>query len=312
MILGIDTSHWQGVMDFPKAVSAGAKYNISRAGSINNVTGACYTDYQFPNNKYAYEHIPSGFYWYFRPNHDPNKQADYFSNLAAQSKQGPLTIDVEEQGGCTPEQMRDAVAKFIGRVYANTGIWCDIYTRATVWNPHSRLIDGVYVKAGVAESALWPRLNLHIARYGVTQPWWVGTMYKPRDWNTWLFWQFSADGNGRGPEFGATGSKSIDLNYFNGDESMLASHFMVQPFPPVPAEPEPVTFPRIARVVSPVTQRRSYSTDAAAFGLIPSGIEIRVHGTKTVGADEWAWLHPDQLSWCAVVYRGKKYLEWVT
>ena len=41
---------------------------------------------------------------------------------------------------------------------------------------------------------------------------------KPRDWDSWVFWQFSADGNGRGPEFGAQ-SASIDLNYFNGDET---------------------------------------------------------------------------------------------
>ena len=37
-------------------------------------------------------------------------------------------------------------------------------------------------------------------------------------WQSWTFWQFSADGNGQGPKYGASGSQAIDLNRFNGDE----------------------------------------------------------------------------------------------
>jgi GH25 family lysozyme M1 (1,4-beta-N-acetylmuramidase) len=309
MILGIDTSHWQGVMNYPKAVSSGARFNISRAGSINNITGNCYTDYQFPNNKYAHEHLPSGFYWFFRPNHDPYKQADYFCNLSLQTKRAPLTADAEVQGGCTPEQFRDSLAKFVGRIYANVGIWCEMYTRATVWNPHSRLVNGVYVKAGVAESALWPRLNLHIARYGVSQPWWTGTMYKPRDWNTWLFWQFSADGNGRGAEFGA-GSNSIDLNYFNGDEVALRNHFFYDDAQPVPAP----DWPRV--VISRGDSRPlryAPDPDAAWHGNQPAGVRVLVYAEKTVNGDQWLRLTPpgEREIWTARIYQGYELMRFV-
>ena len=246
-IQGIDTSVWQGVMDFLKAVAAGARFNISRAGSINNVTGICYPDGQWPNNKFAGKYIPTGYYWFFRPNHDPVRQADFFTGLTKTALPGPLVIDVETQAGLTPEQFAGAIEKFINRVYSNTMQWCTIYTRTTVWNPYSVLVNGVYVPAGVAELPLWSKLKLWIARYGVDVPW-VGTTdkYKPRDWNTWTMHQYSADGNNRGPEFGAK-SASIDLNWFNGTELEFASYFglAVPPFPHVPA-PDPKVIIRAA------------------------------------------------------------------
>jgi len=202
---------------------SGARFGLIRAGSINNITGVCYTDYQYPNNVTAApEHMPVGYYWYFRGNKDANKQADYLSSLLRDYRSPAIFADVEEQAGLTPEALRDSVAKFIGRIHANLGVWAGIYTRATVWNLYS--YGDPPKRGGVAESALWPRLKLWVARYGVNQPWVYGSKYKVRDWNNWNIWQFSADGNGLGRKFGAD-SGSIDLNYFNGDEKNLAEFF---------------------------------------------------------------------------------------
>jgi GH25 family lysozyme M1 (1,4-beta-N-acetylmuramidase) len=44
--LGVDVSHWQKRMDWQKAKDAGAEYAFIRAGSINNITGVCYTCFQ--------------------------------------------------------------------------------------------------------------------------------------------------------------------------------------------------------------------------------------------------------------------------
>jgi GH25 family lysozyme M1 (1,4-beta-N-acetylmuramidase) len=223
MILGCDVSKWQGKMNWKQAVSSGAEYGKIRAGSINNITGVCYEDYQLQNNLHAAESIlPIGFYWYFRGNHDPIKQADYYSELVQWSLSRVMWADVEEQGGLTPERLRDSIAKFVGRIYSNLGVWPGIYTRSTVWNPYS--YGDPPKRGGVAESALWPKLSLWIARYGVSSPWVYGSRYKPRDWSTWNFWQFSADKNGRGREFGAD-SDDIDLNWFNGDRRELDLFF---------------------------------------------------------------------------------------
>ena len=50
MLNGIDISHWQKKMDWAKAKAAGVQFAIIRAGSVDNATGVCYTDYEFENN----------------------------------------------------------------------------------------------------------------------------------------------------------------------------------------------------------------------------------------------------------------------
>ena len=72
------------------------------------------------------------------------------------------------------------------------------------------------------------RYPLWIANYGVAQP------LVPRPWaaNEWLFWQFTATGDG--PFYGVE-SLEIDLNYFNGDAEAFAQRFKV----PVPTDPIP-------------------------------------------------------------------------
>ena len=60
----------------------------------------------------------------------------------------------------------------------------------------------------------------------------------PRPWTTneWLFWQFTASGDG--PAYGVE-SLEIDLNYFNGDAQGFAQRFGV-PVPPDPTPPDPI------------------------------------------------------------------------
>ena len=91
-----------------------------------------------------------------------------------------------------------------------------IYTRGYYWNDY------------IASRSLWPLLDLAIARYtSKPEPW--GNpgdedKLRPRDWREWLFWQWSADGNGRGAEFGAQ-SNSIDLDYYNGSQDDFDDEF---------------------------------------------------------------------------------------
>jgi len=82
-----------------------------------------------------------------------------------------------------------------------------IYTRGTFWNPN------VGNPIWASDYLLWA------ARYSntLTGPWSDGR-YRPLPWNMWAFWQWSADKNGRGAEFGAE-SRDIDLNRFNGSLS---------------------------------------------------------------------------------------------
>lgn len=214
MLLGIDVSRWQGEMDWYKTLSAGAKFAYIRAGSCQSADGVCYTDHQFERNAaIAANYLPIGFYWYFRPNWSPTTQAQYFVGLIGLKKWSlPPVIDVECQGGCNPEQIRGAIKIFLYQIYHYLDTDCVIYTRGEWWN------------RCVADDEAWSDLALWVARYTtLPQPWGNPDdkeCLKPRNWSAWTIWQFSADGNGRGKEFGAK-SESIDLDWYFGDEKQF-------------------------------------------------------------------------------------------
>ncbi len=230
MILGIDVSKWNLEMNWSIAKAAGAKFAFVRAGSISTAA-ACYTDRQFIRNaRIAPEYMPIGFYWYFRPQFNAEKQADYFCELIQQKdyKLQPV-LDLETDGYETPAQITKSAGDFALRVNQNLGVLPILYSR------------GAWLNQYTVPDPLLKILNLWIARYtskkkpwGNILPWpdWPGV--KPRDFNEWLFWQFSAKGNGRGKEFGATATGaaiSMDLNYYNGTQEELDRYAGVEEEP---------------------------------------------------------------------------------
>lgn len=220
-VLGIDVSKWQGQMDWAQACEAGARFAFLRAGSIDAVYAQCYEDYQWARNSViAPRFMPCGCYWYFRPNLNPAKQANFYLELVrGKDFKLPLVADVEEAGGLNSTQVALNLALFIETIHALTGKYPLIYTRGEWWNSH------------VADSPLWDKCGLWIARYhpSLSGPWADGK-YKPRDWSEWRFWQFSADGNNRGHEFGAE-SDDICLDYFNGAEADFRAYLGEAPQP---------------------------------------------------------------------------------
>ena len=220
--LGIDVSKWQGEMDWGKADSAGAKFAFIRAGSITATGGVPYTDYQFETNaRIAHDYMPVGFYWYFRPQWDAAAQAEYFCNLIKDKRWLlPPVLDLESSWGMGPVEITEAAKIFITEVYVRLGFWCLLYSRALWLNDYT------------VSDAIWDFVELWVARYADLDGPWSDGYCIPRDFDDWRFWQFSAGGNGRGPEFGAE-SKSIDLDYFNGDKNAFDKYLGASyPAPP--------------------------------------------------------------------------------
>ena len=210
-------------MDWYKCRAAGAKFAFIRAGSITQDGGYPYTDYQFERNAtLAPDYFPVSYFWYFRPQWDSCLQANYFADLVEWAGQRhrpykiPLVVDVETDGGLSPEGVASSLVNLIQRLYARLDSWPMIYTRSSFWNDN------------VGFDPMWEYLDLYIARYIDLPGPWADGHYKPRDWANWVFWQFSADGNGRGGEFGAQ-SGSIDLDYFNGDEASFSLYAGASP-----------------------------------------------------------------------------------
>jgi lysozyme len=258
---GIDVSKWQVIMSWHKARSAGARFAFIRAGSIST-GGQCYKDYQFDrNSEIAPEFMPVGYYWYFRPQFDPAAQAAYFCNLIKDKPQSlPPVLDLENVGypRCSPAKITRVAKVFAAEVFNRLNKWVLLYSRA-MWLNENTLTDGI-----------WELMDLWIARYkpGLSSPWSDNTCI-PRDWDDWKFWQHSAGGNGRGAEFGAQ-SKSIDLNYFNGDLAAFESYLGI-------------SAPRLVRVTAPLAVSVRSGPGGAAIGATWRGAEWKVNGLSGNG-----------------------------
>src|SRR3972149_9860511 len=119
-VLGVDVSHWQAKrdvvpvvhMDWEKCKQAGAQFAYIRAGSVTQYSGENYFDFEFEYNTQAISGLmPFGYYWYFRPQHDPIGQANYFIDLIeGKDWRLPPVVDVEHTGGDLPRKGSDALS----------------------------------------------------------------------------------------------------------------------------------------------------------------------------------------------------------
>src|SRR3990167_670837 len=174
-VLGVDVSHWQAKrdvvpvvhMDWEKCKQAGAQFAYIRAGSITQNSGENYFDFEFEYNTQAVSVLmPFGCYWYFRPQHDPIGQANYFIDLIeGKDWRLPPVVDVETTGGLGASAIAIRLASFCEYVWENIGEWPMIYTRGSFWNPTSS-------GPGVGDHPLWASLDLWVARYAnLPEPW---------------------------------------------------------------------------------------------------------------------------------------------
>lgn len=329
----IDVSKWQSDINVGKMLGAGTKAMYIRAGGTDRNTGASYTDRRFRENAEKFsERIPVGYYYFFYPHFDGAKQAKYFCNLLKSVTWNlPPAIDVESNPrNVSKSRMQTEIKKFLDTVEAELGIKGVIYTRATFWNPN------VGAPAWASDYKLW------IALYSNTlsHPWAnnPNSIYRPRPWTDWWLWQYSADQNGRGPEFGVA-TRGIDINRVNMTEDEFykfakwgtgavedSAHAVDDT--PLPADDEPVTEDPPLVIEPPQSKypykgflRRGYSAlrlrsrptthEKNTVGAIKRGYSFLVYEEKQLGDDLW-WLIelPDgTVGWGARRYNGISYLE---
>ena len=110
-------------------------------------------------------------------------------------------------------------------------------------------------------------------------------------WDDWTFWQYSADNNNRGKEFGVD-ARDIDLNWFKGSyDELLAWLGVGAPEP----EEEDVLFR--AKCVTPALNVRSGSSTAyPVVGSLREGDEVSVYevasnGWYRIGVGRWVSGH---------------------
>jgi lysozyme len=200
MILGVDVSEYQGQMNWQKCKAAGAEFGYFRVG-----VGPDAIDDEFEvNRENAPEYLPTGGYWAYNPAWPGAGQADLFCDALStwEWKLRPW-IDVELLGGVSAATRTKGLEDFVCRMIQRLRVLPIIYTRAEWFN------------ANLLRRMLWGCCDLAVARYCYLDHPWGDGKCKPKDWTDFLFWQYSADGNGKGAMYGAE-SDDIDLDCYKG------------------------------------------------------------------------------------------------
>ena len=330
-VTGADISTWQRrpneEMDFSLLVSR-----------INFLWIRClYAGYEDGDFRYymgkmeEHPNLPYGFYQFLKVKESNTALKNQFEKLKAiinEFGMPPMGImlDVEQNpDGLNKTEFGNQLAKYLNWCYAEWGEdKVTIYTRTTFW-------DGVLqgYKTDYPKKA-----KLFIARY-ITS---IATPVDlniglPRDWKDlnnlpygirWVMWQFSADGNGLGDNFGCH-SSAIDLIRFNGDYQDFRVLFGVYPMketnilggdpvdpPPPPEEPELQEFiiHKAKCITGALNVRKGPSIGYAVVEKLYNNEVAEVLEEK-IDSYENIWVRIGLNQWSAMKYYNNVYLEYL-
>ena len=286
---GIDVSYWQKVINWEKAKSQVISFAFIRASH-----GASYVDpYLMINlDETARLAIPRGLYHYLKPLENIAQQAQLFARLVnASTTELYCTLDLEENGGLKPAEYEARIHSFV-QVFQNQSTKpIMIYTRASFFNTSVPLTNWAW------------KLPLWIANWtSSNQP------LLPREWSShgqsWLFWQYSANGNGLGAQYGVA-TKNVDLDRFNGNPQEFSQKFNLDATQPPPPVPVPSTELQMEVMEPALNIRTGPGIKFPVIGTLKQGDVVSVIDLD--GYEVWVKIKEGQ--WVAARYNGQDLLK---
>lgn len=193
---GIDVSHHQGQIDWRKVHQSGIKFAF-----IKTTEGLTLKDSMFHTNWSGAraQKLLCGAYHFFRPQFDPESQAQHFLDvLDFDHGELPPTLDVEVNAEVSPDDLIARAQRWLEVVETELGCQAILYTGSSFWRTTLKN-SNVF-----AEHPLW------IAHY-TSAP----NPIVPSAWPRWTFWQYSQTGKVEGI------AGNVDLNKFNGTMAEL-------------------------------------------------------------------------------------------
>ncbi len=207
---GIDVSHHNGKFTYLGNVDFG----FIRTGNGTK------EDREYKNNLPEFCKIGRrGSYHYYRTNHEehpPMEQADLIFELTDGYGFKTLGVDYEVSDYDDNVINAETAIELYGFLLylaqeapeRKLLLYCNIYAWRDVLLP----LAGKETKYGVID---WSIVDVWLPRYGREDDTHILSINGIPVLNTYTIWQHSADGNGKGAEYGVE-SKDIDLNVFNG------------------------------------------------------------------------------------------------
>ncbi len=211
MIYGIDVSHHNEWIDWPKVKQAGVRFAIIKATEGNGYIDPLYEE----NLKGALKAgILPGSYHFFLPRFDPLEQARHYVRVLQENQTSaptlPPCIDLET-AGLTKAALNQAVKSFLTEVKTLTGRRGILYVSPGFWSTYLPVpvMSGYKLSGGDVD---WAGVHpLWVAHYTSGWP------YQVYPWAGWRFWQYSSMGKISGVV------TKVDLNLFNGSEADLTA-----------------------------------------------------------------------------------------
>jgi lysozyme len=211
-VRGIDVSHYQPKVDWPKVKAAGVAFAVAKASQANWAAQLFATHWAGAKGA----GLLRGAYHFLTPDVDPLQQAAaYLKALGADPGDLPPVLDIEAKTD-NPVKLAQYAQAWLAEVEKQLKRKPVIYTAAWYWNS-GMLIGGKY-PAWAADYGLW------VAAYPVKD----GTptlqelaqgKYKallPKSWTAWTFWQYSEKGRVDGVANTDGSPANVDLNVYNG------------------------------------------------------------------------------------------------
>jgi lysozyme len=207
---GIDTSHWDGKVNWQTAKQAGVSFGIFKLTDFYKDQPIGFEDTQAGNSWLGLRDngLVSGAYCWLQPKQDPVLQARYYLNaLAEYPTDMPPILDFEDRNVNTWNDMLWRGQRWLEYVEAETGKVPMVYTSS-----------GYIGNFDKAKRSFLGRYPLWLAQY----TWMQLPPSVPSPWTSWVLWQYSDKVDGK--YYGAQ-SAGVDGNYFAGDSYAMRKYF---------------------------------------------------------------------------------------
>jgi lysozyme len=274
---GIDVSRWQGEIDWPQVAAEGHRFAF-----IRSTIGDAYLDPRFYSNwdEARAAGLLISAYHVITPDRPAQAQIDYlFDVLDGRTADVPLVLDVEREDGVDRETISACVLSCLEEVEARDGRKPILYTARWFWDRY------------LLPSERWRDYQLWIASY-------TDKPLMPRDWDEWLFWQYSDSGKVPG-----VASRATDLNWFAGSYDDLLIYVGTDD-----EEEAPKAGRWHLKVIIPKLNIRSGpGRDYEDLGDLYDGDCLDILALS--GDDVWIEFEPGK--WAAYALKGERYMKLV-